>query len=256
MSGCSFQLFDQINGLWVFQNLLSLWNERSVLCVYSLVDSPWSCFMSCSEHKSTQLSPSWEANRSSASHEIPRILWNPNVHYRIHKCPPPVPILSQMNPVPAHTFLFLNLPLNIILPSTPGSSKWPLSLGFPHQNPVYTSPLPICATCPAHLIVLNFITRMTFGDGVQIITLHVVQLSATSYYFLLLEPECLPQHLFSDILSFCSCRNVRNHLLYIDLMYSVTLSKGKAIPLYPWTGPEGCRRLRLPDFKTIGTWKW
>jgi hypothetical protein len=24
--------------------------------------------------------------------------------------------------------------------------------------------------------------------------------------------------------------------------------KGKAIPLQAWTGPEGCRRLRLPDF--------
>jgi hypothetical protein len=29
--------------------------------------------------------------------------------------------------------------------------------------------------------------------------------------------------------------------------------KGKAIPLQAFTGPEGSRRLRLPDFKTIGT---
>jgi len=29
--------------------------------------------------------------------------------------------------------------------------------------------------------------------------------------------------------------------------------KGKAIPLRAWTGPEGTRRLRLPDLKTIGT---
>jgi len=29
--------------------------------------------------------------------------------------------------------------------------------------------------------------------------------------------------------------------------------KGKAIPLQAWTGPEGSRRLRLSDFKTIGT---
>ena len=29
--------------------------------------------------------------------------------------------------------------------------------------------------------------------------------------------------------------------------------KDKAIPLQAWTGPEGSRRLRLPDLKTIGT---
>jgi hypothetical protein len=32
--------------------------------------------------------------------------------------------------------------------------------------------------------------------------------------------------------------------------------KGKAIPLQALTGPEGSRRLRLPDFKTISIWRW
>ena len=33
----------------------------------------------------------------------------------------------------------------------------------------------------------------------------------------------------------------------------ILLSKGKAIPLQAWTGPEGSRRLRIPDFKTVST---
>jgi hypothetical protein len=42
--------------------------------------------------------PSWEANSFSASQEISRILWNPEVRYRINKSPPPVASLSQLSP--------------------------------------------------------------------------------------------------------------------------------------------------------------
>jgi hypothetical protein len=36
-------------------------------------------------------------------------------------------------------------------------------------------------------------------------------------------------------------------------MYNVVYSKGKAIPLQALTDPEDSRRLRIPDFNTIGT---
>src|SRR5215510_13550060 len=88
-------------------------------------------------------SPSREADQSSQLvKKFPAFLWNPKFPYRTHKCPPPVPILCQLHPVPTNRSNFLKIRLNIILLPTSGSPQWPLSLKFSHQHPVHPSLLP------------------------------------------------------------------------------------------------------------------
>ena len=103
---------------------------------------PIPCYVYILLTYSMRQSPSWEAKRFSSSQEIPRIFWNPMDHYFIRKCPPSVPIQSQLHPIHARTSHFLKIHLNFILLSMSRSSKWSLSLLFPHHNPVYASPLP------------------------------------------------------------------------------------------------------------------
>ena len=96
--------------------------------------------------------------------KFPAFQRNPKVHYRTHKRPPPVSILGQPNPVHIHTSHLLEIQPNIIHPSTPRFPQWSLSLRFPHQEPIHPLSSPICATCPAYLILLDFITRTILGE--------------------------------------------------------------------------------------------
>jgi hypothetical protein len=112
-----------------------------------------------------ELSPSWEANNHSASQEIPRLLWIPDVHCRVHNSPPLVPILAQMRPV--HT-----------LP--PYFSKI-------YYSPIYTQVFRVAsslhvfrpkfcthssssmrATCPSCFILLYLITLIIFGQAYKL----------------------------------------------------------------------------------------
>ena len=152
--------------------------------------------------------PSWEANRFVASQKIPRILWNPKVYYCIHKCPPPVPILSQLDPVHTSTSHFLKTYLNIILPSTPGFRKWSFSFRFPHQNPVYASLLPYTSYMPNPSHSSRFYHQNNIVSGIQIIMIFIMYFPPLPRYLAPPGPKYSPQHPFLNTLSLGSSLNI------------------------------------------------
>jgi hypothetical protein len=99
-----------------------------------------------------ELSPSWEGANCAATEEIPSILWNPKVYYRVHKSPPLVPTLSQINPIHTISFYLSKIHFYIVRPHTFWSSQWSLIFWLSDQYPRcipllhYSCYMP----CPSH----------------------------------------------------------------------------------------------------------
>ena len=126
-------------------------------------------------------SPSWEANWFAASQEIPRILWDPKVHYRTHKRLPPVPILCQSHPVHIPISHLLEINPNIIHPSMPRSPQWSLTLRFPHQDPIR----PPLLTHTHHIPSPSHSSRFYHPHNVEVNYWNKLKINSASCLFLL-----------------------------------------------------------------------
>jgi len=109
-------------------------------------------------------------------------------------------------------FHYLQSHLNIILQSTPWSSKWSLCLRFPHQNTYTTLLSPILATCSAHLILLDLITRIIMGEEYITLSSSLCRFFHSSVPSSFLGPNVLLSTVFSNTLSLHSSLNVSDHV--------------------------------------------
>jgi len=125
-----------------------------------------------------------------------------------------------------HPSHFLMIPFNITLSSRPGSSKWSLSLRFPHRNPVNTSPLSHTCYMPAHLVFLDMIIQIIFGEQYRSLNSSLCSHLHSPLTSSLLGPNILLSSPFSNTLSLRISLNVTDQVSH---PYRRT---GKIIVLY------------------------
>ena len=119
-------------------------------------------------------------------------------------------ILGQPNPVHIPTSHLLEIHPNIIHPSTPRSPHWFLPSVFPSKTLYIPLSSSIRVTCPAHLILLDFISRTILGEVYKSFSSSLCSLLHFPVTSSLLGPNILCNTMFSNTLSFLSFRNVES----------------------------------------------
>ena len=83
-----------------------------------------------------------------------------------------------------------------------GLSSGLLPSGFPSKSLYIPLSSPICATCPAHLVLLDFITRTILGEEYKSFSSSLCSLLYSPVTSSLLGPNIFLNTLFSNTLSF------------------------------------------------------
>ena len=124
------------------------------------------------------------------------------------------PSLSWANSIqsPRPPPKFLKIHLNIILPSTSWSPQWALSLRLPTNTVCTPLSSPIRATCPAHLIRLDFTIRTVLGKEYRLFSSSLCSFLHSPATSSLLGPNTLLNTLFSNTLSLRSSLNVSDQV--------------------------------------------